>query len=66
MTDLMDKNTGQEILRRLERIVEDLDELKKPYLVCLCADAVEGKLIENRFTHECKTCGGVIPLKWTS
>lgn len=44
-------------------IVEELHELMKPYLACLCVDAVEGKLIENRFTHECKTCGGVIPLK---
>ncbi len=66
MTDLMDKNTGQEILRRLERVLDDLDELVKPYLVCLCADAVEGKLIENRFTHECKTSGGAIPLKRAS
>ena len=53
-------------MSNLIEIVEELYELMKPYLVCLCADAVEGKLIENRFTHECKTCGGVIPLKWAA
>ncbi len=62
MTDLMDKNTGQEILRRLERIVEDLDELMKPYQVCICESPVEAEFIPLRFTFRCE-CGGVIPLK---
>ena len=44
--------------------VEELKELMRPHLVCTCADAVEGRFLENRFTHECITCGGVIPLKW--
>ena len=44
--------------------VEELTELMRPHLVCTCADAVEGRFLENRFTHECMTCKGVIPLKW--
>lgn len=45
-------------------IIEELDELMKPYLICVCEEPVEGRLIENRFTYGCANCGGVIPLKW--
>lgn len=48
----------------LIQVVEELKELMRPYRVCTCDDAVEGRFLENRFTHECKICGGVIPLKW--
>ena len=44
--------------------VKELTELMKPHLVCTRADAVEGRFLENRFTHECRICKGVIPLKW--
>ena len=48
----------------LIKTVKELTELMKPHLICTCADAVKGRFLENRFTYECKTCGGVIPLKW--
>ena len=48
----------------LEKIVEELHELILPYRVCLCAEPVEGRFIENRFTHECSVCSGVIQLRW--
>ena len=44
--------------------VEELTELMRPHLVCTCADAVEGRFLENRLTYECRTCKGAIPLKW--
>ena len=46
------------------KIMEELKELMKPHRVCTCADAVEGRFIEDRYTHECTNCKGVIPLKW--
>ena len=46
--------------------VKELKELMKPHLICTCADAVEGRFLENRFTHECRICGGVIPLRWAT
>ncbi len=45
------------------KTIAELRELMKPHRVCLCADAVEGRFLENRLTHECKTCKGVIPLR---
>ena len=48
----------------LIEIVEELDELMKPYLVCVCEEPVEGSPIKIRFTYGCKVCGGVIPLQW--
>lgn len=50
--------------KKTEDIVEELKELMKPHLVCTCADAVEGRFLENRYTYECRVCNGVIPLKW--
>ena len=44
----------------------ELIELAKPHKICICADAVEGRFLENRFTHECMNCKGVIPLKWAN
>jgi len=46
------------------KTMAELDELMKPHRVCICADSVEGRFLENRFTYECNNCGGVIPLKW--
>ncbi len=46
------------------KTMAELRELIKPHLVCVCADAVEGRFLENRLTHECRVCNGVIPLKW--
>ncbi len=44
------------------KIVEELDELMEPYLVCICESPVEAEFIPLRFTFRCE-CGGVIPLK---
>ena len=49
----------------LLKIVDEVRELMKPHRVRICADAVEGRFLENRFTHECRICHGVIPLKWS-
>ncbi len=47
----------------LIEIVEELDEMRKPYKVCLCDEPTEKDYIENRYTY-LYDCGGVIPLKW--
>ncbi len=48
----------------LVKIVEELDELMKPYLVCVCEEPVKGDVIKIRLTYGCEVCGGVIPLQW--
>ncbi len=66
MVEILEFKCKREVqsFAELERIIEELNELRKPHRVCVCGDAVPGRFLENRFTHECRVCRGVMPLKW--
>lgn len=47
----------------LTNIVDELKEMIKPYLVCICDDFVTSRFIEERLMYICDNCGGLMSLR---